>query len=93
MKTIFKDGDAFTKRQALRILGSDLFYNNGNLLIDPRYCFVFLKETQDKLITGGVGLKQNENRLMDSTQTDRTYLKVPLGAGEGSRTPFISLES
>lgn len=84
MKTIFQDGDAFTKRQALRILGSDLFYNNGNLLIDPRYCFVFLKETQDKLITGGVGPKENEIRLMDSTQTGRTHLKVPLGAGEGN---------
>ena len=93
MKTIFKDGDAFTKRQALRILGSDLIYDNGNLLIDPKYCFVFLKETQDKLLTGGVGLKRSENRLMDSTQIDRTFSKVPLGAGEGSRTPFISLES
>lgn len=51
------------------------------------------KGRDDKEITGGVGLKQNENRLMDSAQTDRTFSKVPLGAGEGSRTPVIRLET
>ena len=90
MKTIFDKGDPLVKRQAMRILGSDLRLKGGKLLIDPRYSFVFLKESQDKIISNSVGLKK---RLVNGTLTNILDTEVPLGAGEGSRTPFISLES
>ena len=93
MKTIFNEGNPDTKRQALKILGSDLTFDKGKLLIDPKYCFIFLRETQDKLLYPGVGLNKNKKGLMNSNQIKSRLLEVPSGAGEGSRTPFISLES
>lgn len=90
MKNIFDNGDPLTKRQAIRILGSDLKLKDGKLWIDPRFTFVFLRENQDYLVSKSVGLK---NRLMNGTLTSIYDNEVPFGAGEGSRTPFFSLES
>lgn len=81
---LFNNGDDYTKRMVLQILGSDLKLQDKKLYLEAKSIFVFLRNRQDELFSeiGSVGPKNEANN-------DLTASKIPFGAGEGTRTPDV----
>ncbi len=81
---LFNNGDDYTKRMTLQILGSDLKLRDKKLHLEAKSIFVFLRNKQDELFGehGLVGLNNEANN-------DLTASKIPFGAGEGTRTPDV----
>ena len=85
---LFNSKDPYVKRLVLQILGSDLKIRDKNLYLEAKSVFIFLRNKQNKLFeeNGIVGLKE---RALQQANMDKSMLQIPIGAGEGSRTPYV----
>lgn len=85
---LFNSKDPYVKRLVLQILGSDLKIRDKNLYLEAKSVFIFLRNKQNQLYeeNGIVGLKE---RALQQANMDNSMLQIPIGAGEGTRTPDV----
>ena len=85
---LFNSGDSYTKRMVLQILGSDLRLKDKKLYLEAKSVFVFLRSKQNQLFKEG-GLVGLTDDAVKQAKQNNLIFSVPLGAGEGDRTPYV----
>ncbi len=84
MTEIFNGDNLIAKRLVLQILGADFILQDQKLFVEVKGAFIFLRNTQNEFLA-----KQNQDVFHSEAKNDLTISKFPLGAGEGSRTPYV----